>query len=132
MVVAWQKRGLYYAINCLRKGHRIIIIMRLPAEVCYTVEGITGLQRPIAWRPTRDIIAAHVHSNRNSTITFFEKNGEKFSSFDLPDYIVSRNEALENTMQILFILGCSSRYSMVSMWTDFACPPRKFSAEAIH
>lgn len=85
--ISWQDDGEFYAINYKHEDDRLFKVLKYPAEVYYIAQYPLGVQEPIAWKPVRNIIATHIHTETSSEIAIFERNGQLLEKFDLENNV---------------------------------------------
>ena len=71
-----------FVVNYWESEKRKFVVFETPCKALYRSEECPGLQPPVAWRPTGNMIATVAESSSQS-IVIFEKNGQKRFSFDL-------------------------------------------------
>lgn len=87
ITITWQDDCKYYAIGYMHEDDRLFKVLKYPAEVHYIAQYPLGMQESIAWRPVRNMIAAHVHTYYKSWIGLYEKNGQLLTKFDLTNKV---------------------------------------------
>ncbi|KAJ3653039.1 hypothetical protein Zmor_018957 [Zophobas morio] len=80
--ISWRGNGEMFVVNYWESEKRKFVVFETPCKALYRSEECPGLQPPVAWRPTGNMIATVAESSSQS-IVIFEKNGQKRFSFDL-------------------------------------------------
>ena len=105
--ITWRSDGQYFAIGFLDFYGRSFKVFNKEGILNYTCEKMTGLEMPIAWRPSGLWIAVpQLRSDGIYVVSLFEKNGLKHKEIMLPfkneDQIVS-NLIWSNDSEILVV-----------------------------
>lgn len=80
--ISWRGNGEMFVVNYWRNNLRQFIVFETPCNALYRSENCPGMQSPIAWRPTGNMIATIAKIGQTSKVVIFEKNGQK--RFDFP------------------------------------------------
>jgi len=82
--ISWRGDGAYLAINSVGPGSRRVIRVYQPVGVLDSVsEPVDGLEGPLSWRPSGNLLAGVQRFADRVDIVFFERNGLRHGQFTL-------------------------------------------------
>ncbi|CAH2982016.1 unnamed protein product [Chilo suppressalis] len=82
--ISWRGDGNLYVIGFTMEGIRRFKVFDREGHLQYTSEKQQGLESNLSWRPSGNVIATTQKINGQYLVSFFEKNGLKHGSFDIP------------------------------------------------
>lgn len=86
--VCWKGDGQHFAISYLESQSddvfRKIRVFTRDGTLFSTSEDVSGLEQPLAWRPSGNLIASTVRRPNKHEVAFFEPNGLRHGEFTLP------------------------------------------------
>lgn len=84
--VSWRGDGQFFAVSSIDEtiNSRVIRIYDRDFILQFTSEVKEGLEHPLAWKPSGEFFVVTQQKFNRHQVSFLEKNGLFFSSFDLP------------------------------------------------
>ncbi|XP_022251795.1 elongator complex protein 1-like isoform X1 [Limulus polyphemus] len=84
--ISWRGDGQFFCTSFIdpEKGCRKLNIWNREAVLQYTAEEVDGLEHPLDWRPSGNLITSSQTKLNKHDIVFFEKNGLRHGEFTLP------------------------------------------------
>lgn len=101
--ITWRGDSSLFAISywCPKRECRQIKIFSRGGVLQYVAETIPGLEGPMSWRPTGNVIALSQQLPNKHVICFMEKNGLRHGDFTLPENIKVRELSWSTDSNIL-------------------------------
>ncbi|ODV88451.1 hypothetical protein CANCADRAFT_17514, partial [Tortispora caseinolytica NRRL Y-17796] len=83
--VSWRGDSQYFAVSTHRQkdNRRAIRVYSRELSLDSISEATDGLEAPLAWRPSGNVICSIKRSNSELIVAFFERNGLRHGEFDL-------------------------------------------------
>ncbi|XP_033841778.1 elongator complex protein 1 [Periophthalmus magnuspinnatus] len=84
--VSWRGDGQLFAVSavCPQSGARRVRLWNREGVLQATSEAISGLEQPLCWRPSGNLIASTQRQRNKHCVVFLEKNGLQHGDFTLP------------------------------------------------
>ncbi|XP_055007062.1 elongator complex protein 1 [Boleophthalmus pectinirostris] len=84
--VSWRGDGQLFAVSavCPQSGARRVRLWSREGVLQATSEAISGLEQPLCWRPSGNLIASTQRQHNKHCVVFLEKNGLQHGDFTLP------------------------------------------------
>ena len=84
VTVSWRGDGAYFAISKVEEERRRMIrVYSREGQLDSVSEPVDGLEGPLSWRPSGNLIAGTRRSKDKIEVVFFERNGLRHGQFDL-------------------------------------------------
>ncbi|KAM4066889.1 IKI3 family protein [Hirsutella rhossiliensis] len=82
--ISWRGDGAYVAINSVQQpDRRVVRVYSRQGELDSASEPVDGLESPLSWRPTGNLIAGVQRLEDRVDVVFFERNGLRHGQFTL-------------------------------------------------
>ncbi|CAH0724919.1 unnamed protein product, partial [Brenthis ino] len=95
ILISWRGDGNLFAVGFTMEGIRRFKVFDREGNLQYTSEKQTGLEANLSWRPSGNVIATTQKIADKHIVAFFEKNGLKHGSFDIP---INSNTIVEDLL----------------------------------
>ncbi|KAK3098402.1 hypothetical protein FSP39_019180 [Pinctada imbricata] len=84
--ISWRGDGEFFVVSSIAidTGARCLRVWSRECELQSTSEKLDGIEHPLAWRPSGNLIASTQRRPNKHDVVFFEKNGLRHGEFTLP------------------------------------------------
>lgn len=84
--VSWRGDGQYFICSTINPdtGKRLMRVWSRDLTLHSTIESLEGLEYPLCWRPSGNLVSSVQRKPHKHDIVFFEQNGLQHGSFTLP------------------------------------------------
>ncbi|KAI8913226.1 IKI3 family-domain-containing protein [Gorgonomyces haynaldii] len=87
--ISWRGDGNYFTVSTLEE-HRVLRVFNREAVMTNKSEPVNGLEHPLSWRPSGNLIASTA-STHLQQVVFFERNGLRHGEFNLRDKCIVKD-----------------------------------------